>query len=139
MIPQILYCYRFNPTSLTSHYKGDEYQKAVALYQKVCFWSEQAQDQLCKEFRRERFFLTKVRELLFRLSASTMPYKEKVDICNSILQDTTLQTVLHDYPIKRYQMKYRVPAYLMKLKSSVGVLLLYPSESKNAPHSEIEL
>lgn len=130
MIPESLYCYRYNPTSLTSRYKGDEYQKAVALYNKVQSWAKQAKREEFKEFRVERFFLTKVRELMFRLCESDMAYRTKKSMCRSILKDCTLQDVLQRYPIKRYKLKYKIPAYLMKWKNVKGTVFLFKNMSK---------
>lgn len=130
MIPESLYCYRYNPTSLTSRYKGDEYQKAVALYNKVQSWAKQAKREEFKEFRVERFFLTKVRELMFRLCESDMAYRAKKSMCRSILKDYTLQDVLQRYPIKRYKLKYKIPAYLMKWKNVKGTVFLFKNMSK---------
>ena len=130
MIPESLYCYRYNPTSLTSRYKGDEYQKAVALYNKVQSWAKQAKREEFKEFRVERFFLTKVRELMFRLCGSDMTYREKVKMCKNILGDNTLQDVIHRYPIQRYKLKYKAPVYLMKWKKATGVVFLFRNMSR---------
>lgn len=130
MIPESLYCYRYNPTSLTSRYKGDEYQKAVALYNKVQSWAKQAKREEFKEFRVERFFLTKVRELMFRLCESDMAYSAKKSMCRSILKDYTLQDVLQRYPIKRYKLKYKIPAYLMKWKNVKGTVFLFKNMSR---------
>ena len=130
MIPESLYYYRYNPTSLTSKYKGDEYQKAVALYNKVQLWAKQAKYAEFKEFRVERFFLTKVRELMFRLCGSDMTYREKVKMCKNILGDNTLQDVIHRYPIQRYKLKYKAPVYLMKWKKATGVVFLFRNMSR---------
>lgn len=130
MIPESLYCYRYNPTSLTNRYKGDEYQKAVALHSKVEKWAMHAKYPEFKEFRVERFFLTKVRELMFRLCGSNMPIRKKVDLCRNILEDYTLQVVLEKYPIRSYKLKYKLPAYLMKWKNAVGVVFLFKNMSK---------
>ena len=130
MIPESLYCYRYNPTSLTSRYKGDEYQKAVALYNKVQSWAKQAKTVEFREFRVERFFITKVREVMFRLCGSNMSYREKAKVCKKILRDNTLQDVIYRYPIKRYKLKYKVPVYLMKWKNVKGTVLLFENMSR---------
>lgn len=125
MIPDSLYCYRYNPASLTNCYKENEYQKAVALYRKVLYWSKLAKHIEFKEFRLERFFLTKVRELMFRLCSSDMQYREKENLCKKILKDSTLQDVLQRYPIKCYILKYKIPAYLMIRKNVKGTILFF--------------
>ncbi len=130
MIPESLYCYRYNPTSLTSKYKENEYQKAVALYDKVLFWANHAKYQEYKEFRTERFFLTKVRELMFRLCGCQMSYKEKINMCKVILKDDSLQNALQQYPIETYKLKYKIPAYLMKMQNAVATVLLFKLMSK---------
>lgn len=130
MIPDSLYCYRYNPNSLTSKYKEDEYQKAVGLYNRVQFWASQAKYLEFKEFRVERFFLTKVRELLFRLCASNRSYKEKINMCRRVLEDDTFQNVLKKYPIRKYKLKYKVPAYLMRCKNVPGTVFLFKNISK---------
>lgn len=130
MIPESVYCYRYNPTSLTSKYKEEEYQKAVRLYNKVKLWASQAKYLEFKELRVERFFLTKVRELMFRLCTSNIPYKEKMDLCRRVLKDSTLQGVLKKYPIQRYKLKYKIPAYLMKWKNVKGTMFLFKNMSR---------
>ena len=125
MIPESLYCYRYNPTSLTNQYKKDEYKKAVALYNKVRFWSEHARYKEFKEFRVERFFVTKTRELMFRLCGSDMDFEQKFNLCRDILNDKILQDTLTKYPIRRYQLKYKIPAYLIKWKNVRGTIFLF--------------
>lgn len=114
MIPDSLYRYRYNPESLTNHYKGDEFQKACRLYEKVKYWADCAQYQKYREFRVERFFITKVRELMFRLCGSNLKYSEKIAVTRNILSSREIKSTLRRYPISSYKIKYRVPAILMK-------------------------
>lgn len=126
MLPCTDYCYRYNPTSLTNRYKGREYQKLIALYGAVCKLVERTTLPEEIEYRRQRFFLTKTREVLFRLSGSrNQSLAEKYRICREILADQTLQKVLSEYPIQRYKFKYRAPARLMQWKCSCAVLTIF--------------
>lgn len=130
MIPESLYRYRYNPESLTNHYKGDEYKKACRLYEKVQFWADHAQQKQYKEYRVERFFITKVRELLFRLCSSKKSFCEKRVLVKGILKNTILQETLRNYPINSYTLKYKMPALLMKYKQVNGVIILFAIVSK---------
>ena len=125
MIPDSLYRYRYNPDSLTNHYKGDEFKKACNLYKKVEAWAECAQTYQFREFRVERFFITKVRELLFRLCCSPISYSEKRNHVKEILFSPILQQVLSKYPVNKYKMKYKVPALLMKYKQVDCIIVLF--------------
>lgn len=126
MLPEMYYCYRYNPTSLTSRYKGDEYGKLVLLYQKVCQLTNQVNVLSEIEHRPQRFFLTKIREIFFRLvGCATLSWKNKYTICKKILNDSTLQGVLKEYPIQRYKMKYKIPALFMRCRCSGAVLILF--------------
>lgn len=125
MIPEACYCYRYNPNSLTNKYKGPEYEMLVSLYQEVCKLASQTSALEDLEFRQQRFFLTKLREILFRLSNSDLSLKEKRRVCQKILNDTTLQKVLFEYPIKTYQLKYKIPIFFIKTKSCLGTLGIF--------------
>lgn len=125
LLPDTFYCYRYNPTSLTSRYKGPEYEMLIHLYKKVCEIVNRIEINGEPEFRKERFFLTKTREVLFRLANSNLPLKERVKICKRILSDSTLQMVLEKYPIKGYAKKYKIPALLMQKKMPVLTIMLF--------------
>lgn len=125
MLPNTDYCYRYNPNSLTSRYKGPEYDMLVSLYKKVCEIVDQIEISGEPEFRKERFFLTKIREVLFRLANSNLPFIERVKICKNILSDTTLQMTLSKYPIKDYAKKYKIPAILMQKRMSAMTIMLF--------------
>lgn len=125
LLPDTLYCYRYNPNSLTSRYKGPEYEMLVRLYRKVCEIVDRIQTDGEPEFRKERFFLTKTREVLFRLANSNLSLLERIKICRKILSDSTLQMVLSKYPIKVYAKKYKIPALLMQKKMPVATIVLF--------------
>lgn len=125
MIPDALYRYRFNPMSLTNHYKEDEYKKACNLYEQVKYWANNSRLTQCREFRIERFFITKVRELLFRLCSTSITFSEKRNLVKDILNDINLCETLNEYPVCNYTLKYRIPALLMKYKQVNGVILLF--------------
>lgn len=130
MIPESLYRYRFNPTSLTNHYKGDEYKKACKLYKQVEYWADRSQVSKFKEFRVQRFFITKVRELLFRLCGSSISFGDKKNIVKHILNDKNLREAIDAYPIRKYVFKYKIPALLMKYKQVYGVIFLFTFANK---------
>lgn len=125
LLPDTLYCYRYNPNSLTSRYKGPEYEMLVRLYRKVCEIVDLIGTDGEPEFRKERFFLTKTREVLFRLANSNLSFSERTKICRNILSDSTLQMVLAKYPMKGYAKKYKIPALLMQKKMSVATIVLF--------------
>ena len=125
ILPDVFYCYRSNPNSLTCSYKEKEYEMLVRLYEQVSKLANQTIVFNELEFRKERFFITKVREILFRLANSSLNWKERKRICKEILEDETLQIVLKEYPLRRYKMKYRIPAYMMKFRCTTGTLLLF--------------
>lgn len=125
LLPDTFYCYRYNPMSLTSRYKGAEYDMLVRLYAKVCKIVDQIQIEGEPEFRKQRFFLTKTREILFRLANSNLSLKNRIEICRKILYDKTLQTVLSEYPVKSYAKKYKIPALLMQKKLAGATILLF--------------
>lgn len=126
MLPDTGYCYRYNPASLTSRYKGQEYQMLTALYGQVCRLADLAGAPEEVEYRKQRFFLTKTREVLFRLAGDrTQNWGKKRRICRQILMDPILRRVLSEYPIRRYKMKYKVPARLMQWKCSGALLAVF--------------
>ncbi len=125
LLPDTFYCYRYNPTSLTSRYKGAEYDMLVRLYAEVCKIVDQIQIEDEPEFRKQRFFLTKTREVLFRLANSNFSLKKRIKICGKILSDNTLQTVLSEYPMKNYAKKYKIPAILMQKKLAWATVMLF--------------
>lgn len=125
LLPDTFYCYRYNPTSLTSRYKGAEYDMLVRLYAEVCKIVDQIQIEDEPEFRKQRFFLTKTREILFRLANSNLSLKNRIEICRKILYDKILQTVLSEYPVKSYAKKYKIPALLMQKKLAGATILLF--------------
>lgn len=125
MIPQSLYCYRYNPNSLTNRYKGDEYLKACKLYLKVGSWADSAKNQSVRDYRVQRFFITKVRELLFRLCCSNISFKEKKHLVENIVNDTYLQETLREYPLENYILKYRIPAQLMKHRCKILIIIMF--------------
>ena len=125
VIPDILYSYRYNPTSLTGTYKGDEFFKACKLYDHVKKWSEKAKNQQYKECRLERFMLTKTRELLFRLGGCKYSFSKKIEICKEIIRHPLMQQVLDGYPIQNYKLKYKIPAYLLKNKNAALVIAFF--------------
>lgn len=125
MIPDNLYCYRFNPDSLTNRYKGDEFNKAARLYAKVSKWAELANMSEELEYRAHRFFITKVRELLKRLCKSDLSFAEKKNELNRILQSDVLKATLAEYPLDRYILKYRIPALLMKYNMKTPLIFLF--------------
>lgn len=125
VIPEVLYAYRYNPTSLTGTYKGDEFSKACRLYDNVKACSQKAKNQQYREYRLERFMLTKTRELLFRLGGCNYTFSKKIDICREIVESDLMQQVLDRYPIQRYKLKYKIPAYLLKKKNITWVVLFF--------------
>ena len=122
MIPESLYYY---PTSLTNCYKGDEFGKAKKLYFQVCKWADLASNQFEREYRLHRFFITKVRELMFRLCGSSICFTEKCSICKDIESDNLLTDILIQYPICKYKIKYFVPALFMKLRLVSLTVMLF--------------
>ena len=87
MLPSTDYCYRYNPTSLTNRYKGKEYQKLTALYEAVCKLVERTTLPEEIEYRQERFFLTKTREVLFRLSgAQNQSFPKNIESAEKFLR-----------------------------------------------------
>lgn len=125
ILPDTFYFYRYNPTSLTSRYKESEYNMLVQLYGEVCKIVDRINIEGEPEFRKQRFFLTKTREVLFRLANSTLFFTKRVEVCRKILSDNTLQTVLAEYPIQNYIKKYKVPALLMKKKLAGATIALF--------------
>lgn len=125
MIPDSLYNYRYNPLSLTNCYKGNEYEKARKLFEKVSMWADQAKVQSEREYRVHRFFVTKVRELMFRLCSSSKSFSEKCLNCKEIEHNEDLESVLDEYPLLSYKIKYFIPAFFMKHKFVKLTVLLF--------------
>lgn len=125
VIPDTFYCYRYNPVSLTCRYKGSEYAMLINLYNEVSKIVDCIGIVDEPEFRKQRFFLTKTREVLFRLANSDLSIKKRICICKNILSDNTLQRILTEYPLQRYATKYRIPAVLMKEKLSCLTIALF--------------
>lgn len=125
LLSDTFYCYRYNPTSLTCRYKGAEYEMLVGLYAEVCKIVDRIHIKGEPEFRKQRFFITKTREILFRLANSNLSFSERVAICKKILSDDILQRVLKEYPLQNYINKYRIPAMLMKRKLAGATILLF--------------
>lgn len=125
LLPDPFYCYRYNPSSLTCRYKGSEYSMLLCLYKKVGAIVDQVKcgDEI--EFRKQRFFLTKTREILFRLANSNLSLMHRYSVCKQILSDATLQEVLEEYPLRNYAKKYWIPSILMKRKMALSTILLF--------------
>lgn len=114
IIPETLYNYRYNPTSLTNKYKGNEFDKLKKLYSEIQNIITQGNLNYIVEYRTERFFITKTREILFRIANdSALSKQEKNRICNEIINDSLCRKVLDTYPVSSYIAKYKIIAYLM--------------------------
>jgi len=125
MTSDCLYHYRSNPVSLTNCYKANEFSMIIRLHKKINEMIDSMGLRDKVEFRLHRFFITKTRKTLFLLENSRMPLKDRLQITKNILNDKTLQRILSEYPIKKYALKYKVPAYFMKMGFSFGTVILF--------------
>lgn len=125
MIPDCLYNYRRNSVSLTNSYKPNEYFMIIRLYNEILQLINLMGLESKIEYRLHRFFLTKTRQTIALVANTKMPLREKQQIVKVILEDETMQRILDEYPIKRYALKYKISASIMKRKMVISTIVLF--------------
>lgn len=114
-IPECLYHYRFNKSSLTNIYRANRYKLLCNLYEKEIeiLKSYNLYD---KAFQRvNRTFIMKSRNVIrILVNSKNESFRTRYCDLKKILNDETLQKVLAEYPIEKYNISLRVPAFCMK-------------------------
>ena len=124
IIPDCLYYYRANETSMTAKLSENEYAKDEALYLKA---KEIAEEKGVTELlgnRLERMFLTKVRRTLILVVASSMSKRAKLKEIHRILNETVLVDVFKWYPIRGFSFSKKIMALCMKMRLPLCVYLI---------------
>ncbi|CZQ96528.1 nucleotide-diphospho-sugar transferases [Trichococcus palustris] len=121
-VPIGLYYYRHNDNSLTTIYKDSQLDGACNLYHKVRSIEEELGIKDV-EWRVERLFLSKIRQVsqLFVFSDNTLD--QKSEFMRSIVNNEDVVRILNCYPIKKMPIHQGISALLMKRKWAVLVII----------------
>lgn len=124
LYPECLYIYSENPTSLTSTYRVDRFEKYCKM-----FWLEQGildsygLSDIAK-LRLYRTFIMKTCKCISMLAESKATLKEKHRITREILEDSLLQGIAAEYKPHAMGIKQKMRV-LMINKKMVGLLLVF--------------
>ncbi|WP_051689264.1 glycosyltransferase [Butyrivibrio sp. AE2032] len=125
LIPECIYIYSDNVTSLTNTYRSDRYDK----YKKMMM----AETDIIKSnniydiavLRLYRTFIMKCKKCIALIALSDMPIKDQLRECRHILKDDLFVSVVNEYYRHVYQNKQKLFLFLMKNRMSMTLLLLY--------------
>lgn len=104
---EIFYNYRFNPSSITHHVKRNAYEISKSLYR---YLDNKVQEiGLGKDGRNrvKRMFIGTTRATVSRVLKSSLSSEEKREYLNSIYGDSTLKSIVDDYPTKQMPLRHR--------------------------------
>lgn len=125
-VPNYVYYYCFNPTSLTHVFKENEYEKVVVLYEKVISMLSELYDIGEYMVHTDRFLLARLRVVIRKIAhnKSIIGKKKALAIVNRICENEYFREVCERYPLLQLPLKYRVVALLMKKKWTRAILFI---------------
>lgn len=125
MIPDCLYYYRFNPTSLSTSYKYDRYFRTIKLYNSLKTKLEKLDIYQYCSLNLDRFYLCMTRGLIWSEIKANKDKNLRISNLNKIYNDGILREILANYPYKRLPLNYRVFFILLKynMRYAISIIL----------------
>lgn len=125
LCPECLYVYSENPTSLTSTYRADRYEKYCRM-----FWKEKETLECygladAAKMRLYRTFLMKACKCISMIADSNASAKEKYRLTAEILEDSLLHEIATEYKANAVGIKQKVRANLVQKKRTDILLTVY--------------
>lgn len=99
IIPDCLYFYRYNSSSLSHKYRPDKLELLKKMFEKISSLLEQLGIKQYCGYRIERSYLMRLRNHLLIISGSEFPKEEKVNLLKRIVNDAFVQKTLSNYPL----------------------------------------
>lgn len=119
------YHYRVNPHSLTTSYRADRFEKCLAMVQKEKEILETIGLYDQTRFRLSRQFFIYLRMCFSQLTSSPLSPSERRAALGRMCSDSTVQSMIADYPIGKLGLKQRVFIYLVKFRQIRVLSLLF--------------
>lgn len=108
------YNYRINTNSLTTKYLPDRFEKCIVLYEKeIEILMEKNLFGICK-YRLDRQFFNYLRMCFKQLKNSTMNKKERKIEIKKICNDSKVQKIVREYPIRELGIVQKTFLYFVK-------------------------
>lgn len=115
-IPDCLYYYCFNNTSLSRIFRKDRNSKIVTMYKSLMEKAELLKWQEEEKQRIMRLFIGYSRSAMLDLCLSNLSYKEKRKILHENCSNTIWDTIFQKYPYQKLPKKYFLFCILIKYK-----------------------
>lgn len=116
-IPDILYNYCWNESSLTKRINEEKFYKIVALYNLLCKKSKLYDE---KGLRAKRLFIGYIRAYVRTLTKMEMSYKEKMHIINNILKHNVWDEIASNYKIEFLPLEQKPLSMCLLRKNAYG-------------------
>ena len=107
--------------SLTRKHDAGRFERTVNYYHALREKLERYGITEIAQMRANRSFLMKTRIALRLITASDMPFAQKLEEMKKILSHELFVKVIGEYPIDTYPLMMRILSGLMRRKSAIGV------------------
>lgn len=119
LLPECLYNYRFNSSSLTNAYRPNRFVLLKRLYEKECDLLKKYGIYEEVKVRIQRTFIMKTRNAIrIIVNSKNEMFRVRFLKLEQIIHDECLAKTMAEYPIHTYRLSLRVPAIFMKKKLS---------------------
>lgn len=115
-IPDCLYYYRINQTSLSRIFRKDRNSKILVMYQELIKKANEMKWNTTEKQRIMRLYLGYSRNAMIDLCLSNLKYKEKKKILQEICSNTIWDTIFSQYPYKELPKIYFIFCLLIKYR-----------------------
>ena len=115
-IPDAMYYYCSNESSLTKSFRADRFEKNKILHAEICRKMSSEMNNSKFQLRADRLLIGYTRSLLFSLGHFGFSSKEIVRIIKTICSDKIWLELLKYYPIEQLALKYRFVLLSIKFK-----------------------
>ncbi|MBA4850525.1 glycosyltransferase [Emticicia sp. BO119] len=105
-LPESLYYYCSNESSLTTSYRSDRFSKNKVLYKEICRKLSLISEKKEYQLRAGRLFIGYTRFVLFSIGQQSISSSEKKKIIKAICKDNIWNELFEYYPYKELPFKY---------------------------------
>lgn len=130
LIPECIYIYSDNATSLTNTYRSDRYDKYKKMMGKELTILKENGIYDDARLRLYRTFIMKTKKCIASIAASELSISEQRKECNRILKDNLFSEIINDYYDKANGKSQKAVLFMMRSKMSLLLLLLYKAKNR---------
>ncbi len=131
VIPEVLYHYTVNDSSLTHTFKSDRVSRLIVFYNAMVKESEAYNYSDVLKIRIKTVFLNNIIAAMKQIVASSLSLKEKLDLLRSATEDVSELKVFESYNYNGEKIQKKILFTAMKMKMSLLLFIIIKAKNSN--------